>query len=254
MQDNQKRSEIAVSEVVGFIIILGIMMTGIALVTLYGYPTLIKEQANANIKNMERNMIVLQNDIKSLAYKSVPYQETMIQIGDGTLIVNKSNSDAKSFVITDFGTFKPGELQLKHSSEDAVISMETGAVIVSYWNQGGSAMLSEPRWFIDTDASGKKTFVISLVNISADSDLAKTGTADVQLKLMNSSTSVYTPPSGGIVDITYNHDITNDHRTAWSNYLKYSLGMTQQADPKIFEITGIDKLIVKTYDVKVVGI
>ena len=78
-----------VPEVVGFIIILGIMMTGIGLVTLYGYPALIQEQANANIKNMERNMIVLQNDMKSLTYKSVPYEETTLVVTGGTLSVQK---------------------------------------------------------------------------------------------------------------------------------------------------------------------
>jgi len=71
----------AVSESIGFIIIMGIMLTGIAMVTLYGYPALVQEQQNTNIRNMQRNMIVLQNDLKGLTYKNVPYQETMLQGG-----------------------------------------------------------------------------------------------------------------------------------------------------------------------------
>ena len=53
-----------VSESIGFILILGIMVTGIGLVTLYGYPILLNEQSNANIRNMEQNMIVLQTDVQ----------------------------------------------------------------------------------------------------------------------------------------------------------------------------------------------
>jgi hypothetical protein len=43
---------------------------------MYGYPVLLKQQASADQQIMEKNMIVLQNDIKSLCYKSVPYKET----------------------------------------------------------------------------------------------------------------------------------------------------------------------------------
>ena len=80
-----KPDEQGVSETIGFIIILGIVMTGIALVTLYGYPALLNQQAEANIKNMGNTMIVLQTDLNSLAYRIVPYQETAIQVSGGVL-------------------------------------------------------------------------------------------------------------------------------------------------------------------------
>ena len=79
--------ESGVSETVGFIIIFGIVMTGIGLVTLYGYPMLLQQQAEANVKNMQKTMIVLQTDINSLTFKNVPYQETAIQVAGGTLSV-----------------------------------------------------------------------------------------------------------------------------------------------------------------------
>ena len=62
------------------------MVTGIGLVTLYGYPILLNEQSNANIRNMEQNMIVLQTDVNSLLYKEVPYKETSMQISGGSLM------------------------------------------------------------------------------------------------------------------------------------------------------------------------
>jgi hypothetical protein len=64
--------ESGVSETVGFLLVFGIVVTGIAMVTLYGYPALMQEQQNANVRNMERTLIILQNDLKSLAYKNVP--------------------------------------------------------------------------------------------------------------------------------------------------------------------------------------
>lgn len=66
-------SDAGVSESVGFMIIFTIIITGIALVTLYGYPVLLQQQSSANEQVMEKNMIVLQNDLKSLSYSMDPY-------------------------------------------------------------------------------------------------------------------------------------------------------------------------------------
>ena len=46
-------------------LIFTIVIAGIALVTLYGYPLLLQQQVGAEEKIMEKNMIVLQNDFKS---------------------------------------------------------------------------------------------------------------------------------------------------------------------------------------------
>ena len=80
-----------VSEAIGFMLIFGIVIAGIGLVTLYGYPLLLQQQVSADEKIMEKNMIVLQNDIKSLAYKTVPFKETSLKIGGGALTVYNSS-------------------------------------------------------------------------------------------------------------------------------------------------------------------
>ncbi|HEX3001117.1 MAG TPA: hypothetical protein VHN82_01925 [Methanoregula sp.] len=81
-----------VSESIGFLLIFTLMMAGIGLVTLYGYPLLMQQQTSADEQIMEKNMIVLQNDEKSLAYKTVPYKETALKIGGGALTIHNSFS------------------------------------------------------------------------------------------------------------------------------------------------------------------
>ena len=73
-------------------LIFAIIIAGIGLVTLYGYPMLLKQQTSADEQIMEKNMIVLQNDVKSLAYKTVPYKETSMKVGDGALTVYNTSS------------------------------------------------------------------------------------------------------------------------------------------------------------------
>ncbi len=131
----------AVSEVVGFIIIFGIMLSGIALITLYGYPMLLQEQQNTNIRNMERNMILLQSDVNSLVYKSVPYKETTMQVSGGTLSVDPGGSTS-SFTVTVDGysaTVIPlGEILYESQDGTTTIGLENGAV---------HTRMSSSQWF-----------------------------------------------------------------------------------------------------------
>ncbi len=93
-----RSNDSGVSESIGFMLIFTIVIAGIGLVTLYGYPLLLQQQVSADEKIMEKNMIVLQNDIKSLAYKTVPFKETSLKIGGGSLTVYNS-SDTSAIVI-----------------------------------------------------------------------------------------------------------------------------------------------------------
>ncbi len=92
MENTTRSNESGVSEAIGFMLIFGMVIVGIGLVTLYGYPLLLQQQVGADEKIMEKNMIVLQNDVKSLAYKTVPFKETSLKIGGGALTVYNSSS------------------------------------------------------------------------------------------------------------------------------------------------------------------
>ena len=122
-------------------LIFTIVIAGIALVTLYGYPLLLQQQVGAEEKIMEKNMIVLQNDIKSLAYKTVPFKETALKIGGGSLTVydsmtlNPPSSSTSTISIFDSNgdyitAFKPGELRYESVSAQTDISLQDGAVVM----------------------------------------------------------------------------------------------------------------------------
>ena len=140
-------------------LIFTIVIAGIGLVTLYGYPLLLQQQVGADEKIMEKNMIVLQNDIKSLAYKTVPFKETSLKIGGGSLTVyNSSYSPASSnLTISDstnniyLNSFTPGELRYESVSAQTDISLQNGAVVMRPRISQGSTMIAEPRWFYDVN-------------------------------------------------------------------------------------------------------
>jgi len=220
-------AERGVSESIGFILIFSIIIAGIGLVTLYGYPMLMQQQTNANERIMEKNMIVLQNDIKSLAYKTVPYKETSLKVEGGPLVIynTSSTSPTATFRIFDDNgneyvtDYTPGDLRYESVDAQTDISLQNGAVLK--YQQSGSAMLAEPRWFHDTTTN---TWVINLIaiNSSGYNMVAKTGICTVRMALGDHTEYIYsdTIPAGTKILIDYTPDTTTDFSTAWDNYFQ----------------------------------
>jgi hypothetical protein len=225
-----------VSEAIGFMLIFSLIIAGIALVTLYGYPLLLQQQVGADEKIMEKNLIVLQNDIKSLAYKTVPFKETSLKIGGGSLTVyNSSYSPPSSTIGIDDGTgassylppytggttFTPGELRYESVSGQTDISLQNGAVVlrprIKQGSTSGSAMLAQPRWFFDATTN---TMVINLINITSTNIMAKEGIGTLQMELVGEPyyNETFVSP-GNNVEIVYTPDATQDYSVAWDNYI-----------------------------------
>ncbi|MBP7411810.1 MAG: hypothetical protein KA818_09815 [Methanoculleus sp.] len=248
-------NEKAVSEAIGFILILGLVLTGIGLVTLYGYPVLVKEQSNTDVRNMERAMIVIQNDMKSLCFKNVPYKEATLQVSGGTLEVINADGTAPKFRIdgtenggTDFNVeFSPGALIYRSDRGTEVITLENGAVMTRQEGATGSAMLAEPRWFYDGPT---KTLVVYLMKITADERMAKSGMATVRMSLTSTEPRSYAPT--GDIQMTYSPDAGNNLSVAWENYLTGSLKMSGSGGT--YTLSGVKKLVIKEYEIKILGI
>jgi hypothetical protein len=212
-------------------LIFGMVIVGIGLVTLYGYPLLLKQQVGADEKIMEKNMIVLQNDVKSLAYKTVPFKETSLKIGGGTLTIYNSSTESPSSNISIDNSvvasylppftvntrFTPGELRYESVSSDTDISLQNGAVVLRPHLAPGSVMLAEPRWFFDKVTN---TMVINLVEFTSETITAKEGIGTVQMSLTGDPYYNETlVPINGNVTITYNPGATQDYSVAWDNYI-----------------------------------
>ncbi len=157
MKQQRTSLENAVSEAIGYIIVFGIVMSGIGLVTMYGYPALMKQQQNAEIASMQRAFISLQSDINSLTYKHIPYKEANIHILGGTLSVVKpqtgatgqtirieyiqppnSIQDALSFQkYTNSYFFYPGEIRFTTEDQQYTVALENGGINSVWWSSPG---------------------------------------------------------------------------------------------------------------------
>jgi hypothetical protein len=251
---DKRSNDRGVSESIGFLLIFTIVIAGIGLVTLYGYPMLLQQQVSADEKIMEKNTIVLQNDIKSLAYKTVPYKETSLKIGGGSLTVynasyNVANSPTLTITYPGYSeSFKSGELRYESVSAQTDISLQNGAVVMRPRIQPGSTMLAEPRWFYDAQT---KTMVISLINITSDTIMAREGIGTVRMKLNGTEYPPAVESIGGTLTISYTPQSDQDYSVAWGNYFTKTLKMSGTGP---YTLTNVDKLVVKKYEVRIESI
>jgi hypothetical protein len=256
------KNDSAVSEAIGFTLIFSLVMIGIGLITLYGYPVLLETQSNANVRNMERDMIVLQNDMKSLVYKNTPYKETSLQVSGGALTVRRPPSPTTSkFTISNNSAMSDpfwddyvGQLMYESDAGESIIGLENGAVFTRMEFQNGSAMLSEPRWFIDINTeTGEKTFIITFIRINSDNPMSRIGMGVVKMQILPSLPPDVRDVTGDTIYIEYAPESSKyDFTKGWENYLNNSLGMDVENQP--YTLTGIKTLVIRQYDVKIASL
>lgn len=242
----RKSCTAGVSESIGFLLIFTMVIVGIGLVTLYGYPMLLQQQVSADEQIMEKNMIVLQNDVKSLAYKTVPYKETSLKIGGGALTVYNSSYATPSSTIRIFNSsgdmvtsFRSGDLMYSSDSASTDISLQNGAVVKRPHVGGGSVMIAEPRWFNDPQT---QTIVINLVVINSTDMMSRAGVGTVQMSLGETTFDIHSLPAGDPVTLEYTPDPIQDYSTAWDSYFQ-KIGMI----PDLSNAPGTGAML--TYDI-----
>jgi hypothetical protein len=260
LYDGAPRDERGVSESIGFMLIFTLVIVGIGLVTLYGYPILLQQQVNADNRIMEKNLIVLQNDIKSIIFKTVPYKETSLKVGGGSLMVYNTifSPTSSSFRVKDSGsldiTFHPGQLQYESIKAQQVITIENGAVLSRPMYLNGSFMLAEPRWFSDVDPiTSKTTSVIPLIGMNSSIFMSQAGVGTIRMQLSNTSyTEISTPTLVNPVKVYYIKDPKNDFSVAWRNYFTNTLKWQENPSGSgIYTVPTTDTLIIKRYDIMV---
>jgi hypothetical protein len=273
-RNRKKETDRAVSESIGFILVFGIIITGIGLVTLYGYPMLLQQQSNSDKQIMEKNMIVLQNDLKSLAFKTVPYKETSLKVGGGALTVyNMSYDTAKSssFSIYDDNNqikddggisplkFYPGDMRYESLSAQTGMSLENGAVVERMLATEGSVMLAQPRWFYDSQTN---TAVIYLIGFNTTDIMAQTGIGTVKMELDQTKTnSTQYDVTGEKVHIKYDPNDNADYSAAWNNYFVNTMKMTEDPYDPGYYLLPLDsdplkpaRLVINRYEIRIISV
>ncbi len=245
------KNDEGVSEAIGFILIFSIVVLGIAIVVLYGFPLLVTGQGSADMRNMEQTMIVLQNDLKSISYKMVPYKETALQVQGGVLFVTEASGTFE--VLIDGDSKYNGQVgQIRYVSDlDATrITIENGAVLTRPERGSGSAMITEPRWYYDNSSN---TLILSFIEIETERERALAGVGRIEMKSdpVQKITREYTPVDS--LEIHYSPlSPEHDYSVAWENYLTGRLEMVRKSE-NVYTHRSASKLVVQETVITITG-
>lgn len=204
--------EMGVSEVVGYIIILGIVLGSVGIVFTNALPVLENTQEREHISNTERTFNTLQANINEIVEREVPQRATEMRLWDSTVMVDQDFSWINSTDETS-----PGSGDWRNRSHNPIvyemgeekIVYENGAIIRVSGDE--MAMLSEPRWRFD---DGRDAAVLPVVRTSGQSRVSGGGTVLVRAEVRNSRT-----PFGPETDFT-RFTINSSYDEAWERYFE----------------------------------
>jgi len=214
------RSESAVSEVIGFILIFSIVVLAISAIYAVGYPTIQSSKENAQFQDMEQSFMVLQSNINTVAFGQAPVRTLKTSLGGGSLTVYPSEylTEEQITVKNTTGTIIwEGTIgAIEYENNGRSIAYVGGGVWEKY-PAGSAIKVSEPRIFVHED-NGNRTVSVSIINISGElSSVGGEGTASVRVRsnsLITPSPIITYPP--GDVTIT----VTSDYADAWGRYFE----------------------------------
>ncbi|MCK5660463.1 MAG: hypothetical protein KAH86_03820 [Methanosarcinales archaeon] len=213
-------SDDAVSEVLGYILIFGMVVTMVGLIFTVAMPSIEDAQERAYIESIKRGITVLDSKASMVALGESPSQTISIDSKGGIFGVNES---ASYISIMMNGTGMPifnGTLgTLTYELDDTVIAYEGGGVWMKY-PQGDAIMLSPPEFHYNGE-----TLTLPIIRLRGNEYTSGTGT--VQFKVAKNSSEIRFPnaiinssfvnPVAGSKDIQIT--ITSDYYKAWAKYM-----------------------------------
>jgi len=213
-------SEHAVSEVVDFGIILGIMVLAVAVIGVAGFPLVEHMQEAGHTENIRQSFAVLAANLNKVAFGSAPSQSIELKMYGGTISATGSSTINVTVETWNSSTssvepqsFERQMRMIENEFKDRSICYEnTGA-----WAQyllGDAVMVSKPHFAFYDDV-----LVVPAVMISGTSGISGVGL--VRVVSDGGESSIYSYQNISQVDIT----IISKYYKGWERYLNDTLGM-----------------------------
>jgi len=214
-------SDDAVSEVLGYILIFGMIVTMVSLIFTVAIPSIEDAQASAYLKSIERGITVFDSKASIVALGESPAQTVNIDSKGGIFGVNESASHITVVMgDTDKKIFDDTLGTLTYVLGGIVIAYEGGGVWMKY-PKGDAIMLSPPEFHYNGE-----TLTLPIIRLLGNE--ATSGTGTVQFKVTKDNSTIRFPnstintlfinPVAGSKDILIT--ITSDYYKAWAKYME----------------------------------
>lgn len=215
-----KTSEEAITEVLDFVITLGVMLLALAIIGVAGYPMLEHMQERGHIENVEQSFSVLKPNMNKVVYGKAPSQSVELKMYGGMIRVTGDSSinvtmqvwnESSSSIETIFTSRSLRSIE--NEFEDTSIAYENTGAWAKY-PQGNAIAISEPDISYD-----QNMLLIPMVPISGSEGISGSGL--VRVIFEGGQLSVERIENVSQVSIT----VKSNYYTGWKRFLNESIAM-----------------------------
>ena len=267
------RSEKAVSEVIGMVLILGIVMLAIGIIMLAAVPMIESGKSRARMDVASNSFLSMQNDIEETVRGPIwikdpytqtninglgPSRETEFELMGGTLNVlpNSTNISEKSKTLnitnkTNFTIIIPPS-SITYEADRERIVYENGAVIRKY-ESGEPMMVSNPLISIYKIDNNNITITIHTINLNGTlSSVGGDGKSWIETRLVSYNQTIEPNSSTPNANNTY-INITSAYPEAWKAFFdeklnkSAGLALTNKNSTTGYNISGTRPLEIRIF-------
>ncbi len=240
-------SEDAVSETIGYSLILGIVIIAVGILVVIAFPIQSEIQNTAFIESQIQSLTMLDSRISSVALGTTPSQLTRINLNGGVMNVRNDTDNYLKVRVsndTDYNiTVFNGSLGLiEYKLGDERLVFENGGMFRIYPN-GESVMLSPPEFYFNGE-----TLTFPVIRIANSASAGGKGTISVRASSGEDLNIIYPNLSSSLLfNPIYGKQIMirlkSDNYKAWARYI-------QERTEAIPGTDDINKEVVVTFNSK----
>lgn len=207
--EQERPTDAGVSDVIGFVIVFGVVVVSITLMYTFGLGALKDIQHGEAMENSERAFDVLADNMADMHTQRAPGRSTELQFGRGELsttgrvavVVNVSDGPQRDYQVTP----------ISFRSQETGFHYATGAVVRT--ERDAAAIVTEPPFTF-----GEKRVVLSVVDTSAQGETTSLGGGTIRVTGQRQG---QTELALAATDVsTVNVSITSPRHEAWARYFR----------------------------------
>ncbi len=243
---NDNRKDAGAAEIIGFIYIFGIVVISMSLIIVMGYPMLQSSMDESIFESTGQSFIILQTNMKMVAFDQVPVKTMNIQLQSSTISINNNSNITVEYSGTTNGELK-GEGEIEYQKNNKFITYENGGVWKKY--PSGKIMVSRPRIYSNT-IEGQDITTIGIVSIITTNETSSMGGRGIATLDMQHNSSEPTLIISNPVTVTIK--INSTYAQEWGGYLEsIDFDIVNSTDSSLIAMRNNTLLVVGKHTVNV---
>ena len=233
------KSENAVSEILGYITVIGIMLVAISVIVVSGYPAIEKIQDTGHQENIRQSFVVMSSSFDKLFEGSAPSKSVEMKLYDSEVAIRGSSYINITSNTNEGPKHYEGQLRMVEINyKDNSLAYENTGV----WEKdgyGNTQMVSSPNFVLTDDA-----IIIPVMLFTGVQSIS--GQSVIRIVAESGSRSVIVHQDVSSVSIK----LISEYYRGWARYFKEEMGMTvlidsenESVDAYIDDLDDIDVYI-----------